>query len=249
VRRERGRLTTSWLDARFSFSFGAYVDPAWPGFGPLAALNEDIVQPGTGFAMHPHSDLDIFMIPWRGTIAHEDSLGNACRVQPGQVLMMRAGSGIRHSQMNPSASELDHHFQVWLSAPAPGMQPVVSLRSFAPAPTGVWRHIATRTGEDGSFELSQEASLAIGSASGGTPLHLTLDAASSAYVHVLEGACTAAMGATSERLAAGDALVVYESPQPVAFLADAGEARLLLVLVPSSRVLRNRTRAEMRAGR
>ena len=130
---DRGTFTNHWLQARFSFSFGAWQQPGREGFGSLRALNEDIVQPDTGFDMHPHRDLDIFMLPLSGVVEHCDSLGNLVRVRPGQVQRMFAGSGIRHSQMNASMSELDHHLQIWLTPrQAGGMTKVpLTLSSFS----------------------------------------------------------------------------------------------------------------------
>ena len=249
IRRQRGSLRTSWLDARFSFSFGPYDDPDWRDFGPLAALNEDVVQPGTGFAMHPHRDLDIFMIPRHGAIAHEDSLGNRLQLAPGEVLMMRSGSGIRHSQMNPSATQLDHHFQLWLEPPAAGLAPAIELRRFDDARPGQWVPLASEHGSAGAFRLAQPARICIGAASAGEALALHLAPGTSAYLHVMEGRCTADIDGRREHLAGGEALVAYELREAATLRGAGADARFLLVLVPSSRVLRNRTRAETRAGK
>ena len=133
----RGTFSNDGLHARFSFAFGEWQDPARQGFGPLRALNEDIVQPGTGFDMHGHRDLDIFMLPLAGAVEHRDSLGHLARVGPGQVQRMFAGSGIRHSQMNASTTEIDHHLQIWLKPPRAGGRPpsrrATSTSSVSPA--------------------------------------------------------------------------------------------------------------------
>jgi redox-sensitive bicupin YhaK (pirin superfamily) len=140
---ERGCLSNDWLDARFSFSFGPWRDARWDRFGPLLALNEDVVQPGTGFAMHPHADLEILIVPHTGLVEHRDSEGGHGIVHPGEVQMMRAGRGIRHSQMNPSPDTPDHHFQVWIeprrrrtcgSAASRRRQPGSGRRSPGPKP-------------------------------------------------------------------------------------------------------------------
>ena len=99
---ERGTMRTDWLDARFSFSFDNYVDPHRMRFGPLLALNDDRVQPGTGFPMHPHHDLEIVMLPRSGAVEHRDNQGREMLVHPGELQWMRAGSGIRHRQWNIS---------------------------------------------------------------------------------------------------------------------------------------------------
>jgi redox-sensitive bicupin YhaK (pirin superfamily) len=119
---DRGHFANDWLEARFSFSFGSWHDPRWPRFGPLLAINEDRVQPERGFAMHPHDNLEILMLPRRGRIEHRDNFGGHAVIAPGELLFMRAGTGIRHSQMNPSVDEIDHHFQIWLAPRTAGLR-------------------------------------------------------------------------------------------------------------------------------
>ena len=118
---DRGHANFGWLDARFSFSFASYQDPANENFGPLRALNEDVILPGTGFGPHGHNDLEIVLYPLSGVIEHRDSLGTRALVRPGDVQRMTAGRGITHSQMNASESNrtrpLEHHrVEQWQSA-------------------------------------------------------------------------------------------------------------------------------------
>ena len=119
----RGRFRNHWLDARFSFSFGNYRDPAFDGYSDLWVLNEDIVAPGGGFAEHEHEDVEVMSYPVSGAVEHRDSLGNVATLRPGDVHLMRAGRGIRHSEMNASATEPEHHLQWWIRPATRGLAP------------------------------------------------------------------------------------------------------------------------------
>ncbi len=111
---ERGRMRNAWLDARFTFSFGPYRDPEFDGYSDLLVLNDDRVAPGGGFAPHAHRDIEAISYMLAGEVEHRDSLGNATRIRAGDVHRMTAGSGIRHSEMNASQTEPEHHLQLWL---------------------------------------------------------------------------------------------------------------------------------------
>ena len=250
VRGERGFLDAGWLQARFSFSFGNYVHPRGGRFGPVLALNEDLVQPATGFPMHPHRDLEIFMLPRRGAIAHEDSLGGREIVRVGQALMMRAGHGIRHSQFNASGTEVDHHLQLWIEPARHGLAPHAALKDLGPLRFGKWQRLAAPQGEVAPFTVAQQARVFLGAASASEPLVLSLREGEAAYPHVIEGACTAYLRAgRTPGLAGGDALAV-ESLAGTSLLRPEGDrSEFLLVTFPASLLLRNRTSAEVRAGR
>ncbi|HYF20398.1 MAG TPA: pirin family protein [Ramlibacter sp.] len=250
VRRERGLLQAGWLRARFSFSFGGYVHPQGDRFGPVLALNEDEVQPGTGFPMHPHRDLEIFMLPLQGAIAHADSLGHEATVRAGQVLMMRAGSGIRHSQFNASDTELDRHLQLWIEPEQAALPPKVQLADIGEVPAGRWRLVAGAGGSGAPLTVAQQASVLLGVAEAGQPLPLALAQGQAAYLHTVAGSSTAHLpGARTERLGAGDALAVEALAGTALLRPDSGTASFLLVTFASSLLLRNRTSADVRVGR
>jgi len=250
VRRERGLLEAGWLRARFSFSFGGYVHPRGDRFGPVLALNEDEVQPGTGFPMHPHRDLEIFMIPRQGAIAHEDSLGNRCTVHTGQVLMMRAGSGIRHSQFNASGEVPDRHLQLWIAPDQAGLPPGVELRDVPPVPCGQWHLLAAPAGEAATFQVAQQARVSLGAACEGKSLDLRLAQGEAAYLHVMDGACAVHLpDARAERLEPGEALAIEDLPEGARLEAAGERTELLLVAFSASLLLRKRTSADVLAGR
>jgi hypothetical protein len=247
VRRHRGSMDAGWLQARFSFSFGGYVHPAGDRFGPLLALNEDVVQPGRGFPMHPHRDLEIFMLPLRGAIAHEDSLGNRLTFGTGQVLMMRAGSGIAHSQFNASETAPDHHLQIWIEPAREGLPPGITLHTLAPGEPGAWQALAGDT--QAPLPLAQDAKLRIAIASASTPLALELAETWAGYLHVVQGECVVDFhGGAGESLAAGDALAI-RAMDGKAMIRSPQECTLLLVSFPASLLRRKRTNAVVRAGR
>ncbi|MFM9147616.1 MAG: pirin family protein, partial [Verrucomicrobiota bacterium] len=120
---ERGFADHGWLVARHSFSFADYHDPAHMGFRSLRVINQDIVAPVAGFPPHGHRDMEIFTYVLEGVIEHRDSLGNHAQLRPGQIQVMSAGSGVRHSEYNPSKTDRLHLIQVWIEPERPGLRP------------------------------------------------------------------------------------------------------------------------------
>jgi redox-sensitive bicupin YhaK (pirin superfamily) len=227
---ERGSLTTGWLQARFSFSFGAWQHPERNGFGPLIALNEDRVEPGTGFAMHPHRDLEIFLLPLSGVVEHRDDLGHHALVRPGEVQKMSAGSGIRHSQMNPSAAERDHHLQIWLRPRTRGAVPAVTSRRFDwQAVHDRWAVLVSPDGRDGSLTVDQEAKLASAVLRPHDSLSYVPGPGRAIYLHAVSGAFDLELGNARLALAAGDAIALRpESAGPLRLNAGRESATALL---------------------
>ncbi len=155
---ERGTTQIDWLDSRHTFSFGDYYDSRWMGFGPLRVINEDFVEPGMGFGMHPHRDMEIITYIVKGALEHKDSLGTGSVIRPGDVQRMTAGRGIRHSEFNPSATERVHLLQIWIEPSERGLQPSYEQKTI---PDGE-RHnrlrlIASPDGRDGSVTIHQDA--------------------------------------------------------------------------------------------
>ncbi len=211
---DRGRFTNDWLDARFSFSFGAWRDPVWPRFGVLLAINEDRVQPSRGFPMHPHADLEILMLPRSGFIEHRDDFGGHAIVAPGELHVMRAGRGIRHSQMNPSEKDVDHHFQIWLAPRTRQLPPNVQTLRLAPPDRGEWVVLASGIGMGGA-SIDVDATVYWGHADTDAALHLPARAGASRYLHLMSGSLTV----DGHRLHAGDALVQRDAAAPLSLEA------------------------------
>ncbi len=130
---DRHHENLGWLDTKWSFSFDSYYDPAHTSFGPLRVFNDDVIQPDTGFPMHPHQDMEIITFVIEGAIQHRDSLGNSTTIRAGEVQRMTAGTGIRHSEHNPSSSDPTHLFQVWILPDRPGLPPSYEQKTFPAA--------------------------------------------------------------------------------------------------------------------
>lgn len=157
---ERGHSDHGWLKTWFSFSFADYYDPANMGFRALRVINDDHVAPGGGFPTHPHRDMEIFSYVLAGQLAHEDSLGNRRVLTPGQVQLMSAGSGITHSEFNPSSTEAVHLLQIWILPAKRGLAPRYtewSPRSEADAARKVL--LISPDGRDGSAMIAQDAAV------------------------------------------------------------------------------------------
>lgn len=209
----RGHLREDWLDARFSFSFGTYHHPQRHRLGPLLALNEDRVQPLRGFPMHPHRNLEILMIPLKGEIEHRDSLGHHARVGSGDVQFMRAGRGIRHSQMNPSVDTVDHHLQIWLEPRTRDLEPLVDQRRLPTVASSSWTCIASAEGEGGLFAIDADVRVEHAALAAGAGFLDSVQPGRWQYFHVIGGEVLISPGHNRRvTLRGGDALVVMGFP-------------------------------------
>ena len=157
---ERGGGNHGWLNTKHSFSFSDYWDPKWMGFRSLRVINEDRVAPNTGFPTHAHRDMEIITYVLEGKIEHKDSLGTGSVILPGDGQRMSAGSGIRHSEFNPSATEPVHLLQIWIQPEKAALPPSYEQKSFPEEDKrGKLRLIASRDATDGSVKINQDAKL------------------------------------------------------------------------------------------
>ncbi len=186
---ERGHARHGWLDSRHTFSFADYVDPRQMGFRALRVINEDRVQPGRGFGTHHHENMEIITVVLDGALAHEDSLGNAAMIRPGEVQRMSAGTGVDHSEFNPSADAVAHFLQIWILPERGGIAPSYEQRAFALGETPrELRLVASRDGRGGSVTVHQDVAIFAGRLAAGTQLAHALGAGRHAWLHLARGA-------------------------------------------------------------
>jgi redox-sensitive bicupin YhaK (pirin superfamily) len=206
---ERGHADHGWLDSYHSFSFADYFDSRHVEFGPLRVINEDRVAPGAGFGTHPHRDMEIISYVLAGELAHKDSLGNGSVIRPGDVQRMSAGTGVRHSEFNPSETQRLYFLQIWIKPDVVGIAPSYEEKHFSDAEKqGHLRLIASPDGRDGSVQIHQDASLYVGRFDGEEQASLELKPNRRSYVHVVRGEARA----NGIELGAGDALKVTDAP-------------------------------------
>ena len=201
---ERGHANHGWLESYHTFSFADYYDANHMGFGPLRVINEDRVQPGSGFGTHSHSDMEIITYVLRGALAHKDSIGNASTIVPGDVQRMSAGTGVRHSEYNGNPAVVTHFLQIWIEPNIAGAPPGYEQKHFsAEERRGRLRLVVSPDGRDGSLSMNQNALVFAGLFDAGEKAQWNLAPGRKAYVHVATGNVTV----NGQALSAGDALM------------------------------------------
>lgn len=205
---ERGHADHGWLDSWHTFSFAEYHDPEHMGFRGLRVINEDVVAPGQGFGMHPHRDMEIVTLVLSGALEHKDSLGNGEVLRPGELQRMTAGSGILHSEFNPSDREPVHLYQIWIKPSQKGLTPSYEQRAFDPAARrNRLQLVAAPAGTEVSGEvlaIQTDARLYLGALDAGTELSLDLSPDRHAWVQILNGQAQV----NDQTLVAGDAMAL-----------------------------------------
>jgi hypothetical protein len=185
---ERGHFDHGWLDTYHTFSFGDYYDPAYMGFRALRVINDDRVQPGQGFGMHGHRDMEIVTYVLEGALQHKDSLGNGSIIRAGQLQRMTAGTGVRHSEFNPSDKEWAHLYQIWLLPQRQGLAPSYEQRDLGKdEPQGRFRLAASPDGAEGSLTIHQDARLYLASLLPGQAVAHHIERGRAAWLQVLRG--------------------------------------------------------------
>lgn len=207
---DRGLGDHGWLKSRHTFSFANYFDPNHMNFGPLRVINEDRIQGGSGFGRHPHRDMEIISYVVKGSLEHEDTMGNKTVIRPGEVQKMSAGSGVVHSEMNHEPSEETHFFQIWIMPDKRGIQPSYGQKSFAAKldkePLVL---VASRDGRDGSIAIEQDADMYLSRLGSNSSLHFGIRPGRGVWVQVVKGAVT--IGKEELREGDGAALVDEKS--------------------------------------
>ncbi len=207
---ERGGGDYGWLSTRHSFSFDQYYDPRNMNFRSLRVINEDRVEPGQGFPTHPHRDMEIITYVLEGALEHRDSLGTGAVIHPGDGQRMSAGTGIRHSEFNPSKTDPVHLLQIWITPDRPGHKPDYEQKSFsAKKKEGQLRLIASPDGKDGSVTIHQDARLYVSLLKPGQEVTHPLAQGRYAWLQVAKGG----VELNGKKLEQGDGAAVSEEPQ------------------------------------
>src|SRR6266404_6068918 len=204
---ERGHFDHGWLDTYHTFSFGDYYDPAHPGFRGLRVINDDRVQPGQGFGMHGHRGMEIGTYVLDGALQHKDSLGNGSIIRAGELQRMTAGTGVRHSEFNPSDKEGVHLYQIWLLPQRKGLEPSYEELALGESQQrGRFRLVASPNGADGSLTIHQNARLYLASLLPGQAVAHPIEPGRAAWLQVLRGS----VNVLGHDLAAGDGVAVTD---------------------------------------
>lgn len=198
---ERGHANLGWLDSWFTFSFADYHDPPHMGFRSLRVINDDRIAPGGGFGMHPHRDMEIISYVLSGALEHKDSMGNGSVIRAGDFQYMAAGTGVTHSEFNPSDKEEAHLLQIWIRPDEKGAAPRYAERKMTAAPAGRWHLVAGKSGRHGAMVIHQDADLWLARLNPGQKLAHALRPQRHAWLHVAEGG----INLNGQVLNAGDA--------------------------------------------
>jgi quercetin 2,3-dioxygenase len=207
--KERGTANFGWLDSRHTFSFGEYYDPAQMGFGPLRVINEDRVSPGQGFGTHGHKDMEIISYVLEGALEHKDSIGTGSVIRPGDVQVMSAGTGIRHSEFNHSKTEPVHFLQIWVVPDRQGIAPRYEQKTFPDTEKrGRLRLVGSSDGRDGSVVIHQDVELFAALLNAGEKVTHALAPGRKGWIQVIRGA----VALDGHDLVAGDGAAVANEP-------------------------------------
>ena len=223
---DRGHANHGWLNSHHTFSFADYYDPAHMGFRSLRVINDDRVAAGKGFPPHPHRDMEIFSYVLEGALEHKDSLGNGRVLQPGQIQLMSAGSGVTHSEFNPSASDPTHFLQIWIQPRERGLKPTYTEWHPKPEHTNTPKILVISSdARDGSATIHQDADIYRLRLEPGQTVTHELAADHGAWLHIAEGELTF----NGEKLSTGDAAST-EAPGLFTFTATKPTEALLFDL-------------------
>jgi hypothetical protein len=221
--KDRGYADHGWLRSFHTFSFAGYQDPGHMGFGPLRVINEDRIQPGTGFGTHGHRDMEIISYVLEGALAHKDSMGNGSAIVPGDVQRMSAGKGVLHSEFNHAKDGVTHFLQIWIEPNVKGIAPGYEQKHFdAASKRGRLRLVVSPDAREGSVTLHQDAYVYAALLDGADRATHKLQPGRRAYLHLARGKLTA----NGQPLEAGDALKAAGTPEIVLEKGEGAEVLL-----------------------
>ena len=206
---ERGHASHGWLDSYHTFSFADYYDPQWMGYRSLRVINDDLVMPGMGFGTHPHRDMEIISYVLSGAIEHKDSMGNGRVIRAGEFQYMAAGTGVQHSEFNPSKTDPLRLLQIWIQPDKKGVTPRYAEKNYAAAPTGKLNLVVSKSGREGSIAIHQDADLFLAKLDAGQSVEHALAANRHVWLHVAEGEVTV----NGSKLSGGDAIAISEESE------------------------------------
>jgi redox-sensitive bicupin YhaK (pirin superfamily) len=204
---ERGHAQMGWLDTHHTFSFDQYYDPEYMGFGPLRVINEDVVAPGRGFGMHPHRDMEILTYVLEGSLEHRDNMGSGAVIRPGDLQTMTAGTGVMHSEFNPSRQSPVHLLQIWIEPDKKGLKPKYEQHTFPAAELEGGFHLLA--GKEGVITIHQDASLYVARFAAGEEASHSLKENRRAWLQVARGS----IDLNGLQLKAGDGAAITAEKQ------------------------------------
>lgn len=222
----RGRTQIGWLDGKHSFSFGRYMDPERMGYRGLRVINDDVIKASRGFGMHPHAEMEILTWVLDGKVRHEDSTGKSGEIVPGDLQLMSAGTGIRHSEFNGLDDQETHLLQIWIEPGTAGVDPGYQQSSFdLEGRTDRWQLLASPDARDGSLKIHADAEVFVTELTTGSSITATGTAGRYVYLHVSRGR----VSVDGRELVDGDA-VSFEGERIVEISADQGSELILFDL-------------------
>lgn len=215
---QRGHANHGWLKTWHTFSFSTYRDPQHIHFRALRVMNEDIVAPGQGFGTHPHNDMEIVTYVLSGALEHKDSMGNGEVLRPGEFQRMTAGTGITHSEFNPSATEPVHLYQIWLFPERSGLTPSYEQKAFpSEGRRNQLRLVASRNADEGSLTIHTDARIYLAELDAGQILQVELSTQRYAWLQLLRGTARV----NGQDLGTSDGLAIsHESALEITALTD-----------------------------
>jgi quercetin 2,3-dioxygenase len=222
---ERGHANHGWLNTYHTFSFADFYDPKSMGFRTLRVINEDRVAPGRGFGMHGHGDMEILTYVLQGSLAHKDSMGHQEVLGPNEIQRMSAGTGIRHSEFNPSSTEPLHLFQIWIEPQTMGTQPSYEQLRFDPQEKkNKLKRLAGPEGGNGAARINQDAQMFVAELAKGAEIPYSLGSERAVWVHVVRGG----VAVNGVELHTGDAAAVSAEEKLALTGVDSEPSEILL---------------------